>query len=219
MGKEELLQNYRLLIAKVDGWLTNLDKVLGSQMECRPGCSECCKNFTVYPVEAYSIVNHINKNMMFQHEYIEIENIQKDEEGFSCPFLDDDGLCLIYRARPLICRTHGYPIAVHTDDYCNDKGGIKIERIVGTEGHSIDVKQIRVDHCPKNFQDTAMKREHLKREYLLDLDHLNTVLFSINSIFVNECGRYSGKQLSDARLSFDEIIKLFSVVRLGSCMC
>jgi Fe-S-cluster containining protein len=39
-----------------------------------------------------------------------------------CPLLLDDR-CLLYDARPVICRTHGYPLLV--------------------EG--------RVDHCPKNF--------------------------------------------------------------------
>ncbi|MBF0301883.1 MAG: YkgJ family cysteine cluster protein, partial [Desulfamplus sp.] len=164
---DQLLQNYRLLIDKVDSWLKNLDTVLASQMQCQPGCSECCKNFTIFPVEACSMHSYIKENKIEisitdhhncrqKHDYSEQQEredkknscIAQERKENLCVFLDSNGLCRIYPARPLICRTHGYPIVIKTD----------------TEN--------RVDYCPKNFQDGGLKKEYFKREHLIDIDHL-----------------------------------------------
>lgn len=180
---EPFLKNYRLLIERVDGWLINLDNALKPHMQCQPGCSGCCKNFTVAPVEAYCITVHLKANMV-KVDTINLnilENDEKDENVESCIFLDQ-GLCTIYPVRPLICRTHGYPIVVRSDG------------------------EVRVDHCPKNFQNIA-----LKREYLIDIDHLNTMLFSINALFVKELEAEKeavshGMNSNGQRVSFHEIM-------------
>ena len=39
------------------------------------------------------------------------------QEGSGCAFLDAEGRCQIYAARPFICRSHGAPIAIAEEDY------------------------------------------------------------------------------------------------------
>jgi len=211
----QLLHNYRLLINKVDGWLIEIESALMPYIQCRPGCSNCCKNFTLSSVEAYSIAIYLQANGVnmvkvngiaitdykkkygkygytpecqdmgqtsrsYSFEYSEIAG-----EDDACIFLDK-GLCTIYPVRPLICRTHGYPIVVQTDG------------------------EVHVDHCPQNFQHAV-----LKREYLIDIDHLNTMLFSINAIFLKELdakasrnlrSKSHGMNLNGNRVSFHEIV-------------
>gem|GEM_PF-771222 len=211
-----LLHNYHLLINKVDGWLVEIESALRPYIQCRPGCSGCCKNFTLSSVEAYSIAIYLKANgvNMVKVNGIDITDYKRrygkhgytpeckdsentalsdsfgysertgEEEG-NCIFLDK-GLCTIYPVRPLICRTHGYPIVVQSDG------------------------EVRVDHCPRNFQHAV-----LKREYLIDLDHLNTMLFSINALFLKEFdvessgnlrSKSHGMSLNGKRVSFHEIV-------------
>ncbi|MGD9731910.1 MAG: YkgJ family cysteine cluster protein [Desulfamplus sp.] len=184
---DNLLQNYHLLLSKVDSWLKNLDSTLAPHMHCCPGCSECCKNFTVFPVEAYSMLKYIKdqkidvsqikkscnwdcKDEKHQNENKENLCVPNESRDSFCIFLNDKGLCRIYPARPLICRTHGYPILVKS--YPENRAG-------STEN--------KIDYCPKNFQDRILTQDYLKREHLIDVDHLNTLLFSINSLFIKQC--------------------------------
>lgn len=165
---DPLLNNYHLLVQRVDDWLMNIDNEIRQHMKCRPGCSSCCKNFTVYSVEAYSISLYLKRNITDSSATCgKILNEQADKED-TCIFLNKD-LCTIYPVRPLICRTHGYPVVIKNE------------------------KEARVDCCPENFQKMTLKREHL-----IDIDHLNTMLFSINTLFVRE---YSSELSADLEAS------------------
>ncbi|MFI4913290.1 MAG: YkgJ family cysteine cluster protein [Sedimentisphaeraceae bacterium JB056] len=74
-------------------------------MVCRRGCSDCCVNLSVFPVEFYSILDYVGREKIaleFSHER-------------ACGFLDQHGACSIYSYRPIICRTHGLPIVFHEE--------------------------------------------------------------------------------------------------------
>lgn len=73
----------------------------------------------------------------------------------TCPLLKD-GICLLYPARPLICRTHGLPLLTR-------HGG-----------------KSSVDFCPENFRGIAT----LPGSAVLDLDRLNETLTAINALFI-----------------------------------
>ncbi|MFC1856143.1 YkgJ family cysteine cluster protein, partial [Thermodesulfobacteriota bacterium] len=80
-------------------------------------------------------------------------------DNLVCPFLVD-GACIIYDARPIICRTFGLPAIISAD------GGDKKDLII----------------CEKNFTN---KKHLLEEDYIINLDTLNSILFVVNSAFVN----------------------------------
>jgi hypothetical protein len=91
--------------------------------------------------------------------------------GEICPLLHK-GHCLLYEYRPVICRTHGMPLVV--------------------EENSLQ----RVDCCPENFRDGALKT--LSGDSLLNLERVNLLLVSINHIFAAARGIDAGQRISIA---------------------
>jgi Fe-S-cluster containining protein len=77
----------------------------------------------------------------------------------ACPLLEN-GLCLLYAFRPIICRTHGFPL------------------LSGPE----EIKKI--DFCPKNFTGITT----FPADAVMNLDMLNTTLAAINSVFIASWG-------------------------------
>lgn len=76
-----------------------------------------------------------------------------------CPLLVADR-CLLYEARPIICRTHGLPV-------------------LATEGDGR-----RIDVCPLNCRDI----KQLPGQAVLNLEQLNTLLVSVNVLYLREFG-------------------------------
>jgi uncharacterized protein len=106
---------------------------------CRPGCDRCChQRFAVFEVEAAPI-----RRALAQLETADPALRQRiraqahDPSATACALLVD-GRCSVYAERPLICRSHGLPIAVPDPE---DPDG-----------------PLRLDHCPLNFRDSAPPR-------------------------------------------------------------
>ena len=72
-----------------------------------------------------------------------------------CPLLSG-GVCLLYNARPIICRTHGLPLLMVVDG------------------------EHRIDFCPLNFKGV----EALPGGSVLDLERLNIALAAVNAHFI-----------------------------------
>lgn len=90
------------------------------QMECKKGCSKCCKtDISVFEIEGDRINEWFYaQDELKQKELLELWN-GPNQEGY-CTFLYNDQ-CTVYEARPLICRTQGLPLFLSTDnvlDYC-----------------------------------------------------------------------------------------------------
>lgn len=87
-------------------------------LDCRPGCGDCCiVNVAVLWPEALAIVSHLEELPSDEQSRL-LENISElwiriqgvsDEDRVCmrqpCAFLDTDGSCSIYPARPLMCRS------------------------------------------------------------------------------------------------------------------
>lgn len=112
------IELYTQLITKIDEFEKKLFAAYSPHIRCARGCSACCILESVFPVEAWNIYTTLDND-----EGRESIRSSGGESG-RCVFLDG-GLCSIYRCRPVICRTHGYPILA--------------------EG--------RVDFCPENFRE------------------------------------------------------------------
>lgn len=78
-----------------------LEQVHQARLNCRRGCSGCCiDEITVWNVEAENI----------RHNHPALLSDERPNTGGGCAFLDSNGACRIYHARPYVCRTQGLPL-------------------------------------------------------------------------------------------------------------
>jgi len=101
------LDDYSSLIAEIQQIVNDLEQKHTANLNCRPGCSGCCVNLSVFRVEFDYIAAQIKKSG---------QQLSFNKQ-LSCGFLKDN-LCSIYKFRPLICRTHGLPL-IYLDDQKN----------------------------------------------------------------------------------------------------
>lgn len=97
---ESLKRVYHELIEEVDRATAQLSTRLQGFVRCAPGCSSCCRSFSVFPLEAALIEDQAGKR----------QPQQPQQSHQSCPLLIEQR-CSVYAQRPLICRTQGLPIA------------------------------------------------------------------------------------------------------------
>lgn len=151
-----LLDNYTQLTARVDALCSAIAASLGEQITCAAGCSSCCTAITVFPVEAAAMRDALERLPDRKAEEIR-QHITDHADDERCPLLFHHH-CLLYEARPIICRTHGLPI------------------IYTVEG------QHKSDCCPHNL--TGF--ESLPGTSVVDLDKLNHLLVAVNSLYLTQ---------------------------------
>ncbi len=112
MNEMKSIQLYKSLIEKLNAHELKLINKYGEYISCIKGCDQCCILESVFPIDAFAIYNAVESGE------IDNETLNFDETPRKCVFLND-GLCSIYSARPVICRTHGYPVLVDGKaDFC-----------------------------------------------------------------------------------------------------
>ena len=153
----EILANYCSLVAKVDILCQGIAREFGACIRCRPGCADCCRHLALFPVEAFALALALQRLPAGTIDELRQRAVQTAVDG-PCPLLDE-GLCLLYGVRPLICRTHGYPFLTRIDGAAS------------------------IDFCPRNFTGVSS----LPGGAIIDLDQLNTTLAAINVVFCSEC--------------------------------
>lgn len=95
------------LHADVDGEAREVAGHHVGRLQCRRGCSDCCVDeLTVFEVEADAIRAH----------YPELLEQGEPHPAGGCAFLDAEGGCRIYDARPYVCRTQGLPLRWFEED-------------------------------------------------------------------------------------------------------
>lgn len=149
-----MFANYSQLIQKVEAMVNNIVSRYNNEINCEPGCSDCCKEFSIFPIEAHYIQNAFKQSNIINNDSkrLIIKNIENKKEG--CPLLHNK-FCLMYDFRPIICRTHGYPILYNCDG------------------------ENKIDFCSKNFNEC----EKIEGSYIINLDILNTILVALNEEF------------------------------------
>lgn len=169
------IERYRRFRRQVDERIARLEAMHGEHLACRPGCCGCCVNLSVFAVELYSIAGQLAQ--------AGIGEVAFDLRA-TCGWLDK-GLCRIYAARPIICRTHGLPVAIPDDD-CHD--------------HK------EVSFCPLNFTGADAERYAFGPDNSLDLADLNEELCRINADFI-EAARRDGVELP-VRIDLARLVEL-----------
>ena len=98
------------LIATWKQLADNVDQFFRSKsagLECHKGCSKCCEvERTVFSLEASVIREHLQALSPKARIDLADALAERVPNLDHCAFLKD-GACLIYAARPLICRSHG----------------------------------------------------------------------------------------------------------------
>ena len=150
------LENYKQLTTRVDALCNAIESALGERITCSEGCSSCCTSITVFPVEAAAMREALENLPDQQPEEIR-RHIAEHADDERCPLLLHHR-CMLYDARPIICRTHGLPIIYTTDGQRNS------------------------DCCPLNLTET----ESVSGSSVVDLDKLNTLLVAVNSIYMSQ---------------------------------
>jgi len=153
---EDLLDNYYRMVARVDALCRGIRDVLSDRITCSEGCSSCCTAITLFPVEAAAL-NAALEALPEARQAAVRRHVAVRAGGERCPLLEDQR-CLLYDARPIICRTHGFPI-------------------VYTEG-----SERKVDCCPLNLGEAE---QPLSGSAIIDLDRLNTLLVAVNALFLS----------------------------------
>jgi len=177
-----LFDHYRSLVAKVDEHAARVVAQYTTDIACTAGCTACCRqDLTVCTVERDYISAFVSS-----HDIEPADGAltpTDDHPLFTllagsgpCVFLAHGGVCAIYEARPLICRTHGLPILV--------------------DG--------KLDSCGLNFRVAPDDRfAHIAPAHKLDLETLNTTFAVIERIFADATGQEPTRMLlSELRRTF-----------------
>lgn len=150
------LENYRALVARVDELCDRTFTALGAHIACRAGCDACCRHLSIFAVEAAALREAL-RELPEEKAALIRSKAKASDQNAPCPLLHD-GLCLLYHARPIICRTHGLPLLLERQG----------ER--------------SIDFCPENFQGL----ESIPGSAVIDLERLNTMLATVNALFLQE---------------------------------
>lgn len=144
---------YYRLRDEVDSQVAVLEKVHKDWMACRKGCCSCCLDLTVWPVEFYAILEQMKEAKWPKPQ------LNEDKE---CGFLDEEGGCQIYPFRPIICRTHGLPLAYWHEETDQPGYGVMF--------------------CEQNFHNTD--DIDFGSDTTLNMDHVNEKLARTNIAFL-----------------------------------
>lgn len=161
--------HYQNLIRQVDALADIIIKNNTSHFTCRPGCSSCCQSqLTGNAIESLNMARALTGIKV---------NPRDDEE--KCIFLKE-GRCVIYQARPLVCRTQGLPLLYGLADEDNPP---------------------ELSVCELNF--TMV--EEISHDSCLNMDRINLALGAVNLQFIRDTGM--NDDFWEKRFSFEEIAK------------
>lgn len=148
---EQLLHRYQHLLKEADAWFARCQEALGDNIACRRGCTGCCRGlFDITLLDAALLRRGFDRLTPaqqrpareraaariaelqrqwpdFTEPYIlnllpdELWTEMPEDDATPCPLLGDDGLCLVYAERPLICRQHGLPLVDISGDIIDER--------------------------------------------------------------------------------------------------
>jgi Fe-S-cluster containining protein len=177
-----LFKPYTQLLKDLEQLCTQLSRKHASHLSCQAGCSGCClPGLGVFQVEAQAV----REALMALPDALQLEIRQQAEAALATPDLQEhcallhQDLCSIYTHRPVICRTHGFPVHFETEP-----------------------GEIALDVCPLNFTDTEAL-EQLNLPDTLALDRLNLRLAAINYVYCRD--ELQNPALAEERISLAQL--------------
>lgn len=167
----ESFEPYTQLLSDLEKLTQALGQKHAAHITCQAGCSGCClPGLSVFPVEAANVsaaLAQLGQDNPALREHVREQSqaaLTQPEAQQHCPLLVND-LCSIYASRPVICRSHGYPI--HFQDPEAEEG------------------EVFLDVCPLNFTSEGAL-ESLDLPDTLPIDRLNLRLAAINHVYCRD---------------------------------
>lgn len=152
---DKCLIPYGELLAAVDHNLARIQRRYSAHISCHKGCACGCRNLTVFPIEALSLTRALQG--LPAGVAGRIRKRAAAASVWDCPLLEDRA-CSMYLFRPLICRTHGFPL------------------------RTIYNERLSIGYCRLNF----INMPSIPDDAVVDLDQINAALRAINASAVNE---------------------------------
>jgi Fe-S-cluster containining protein len=149
------LIDYRRLLAGVDQLLGRMRRKYGGHIVCHRGCDCGCRNLSIFPIEALSLVDALRT--LPEAVSAKFQRRAASASFWDCPLLED-GACQMYAFRPILCRTHGFPL------------------------QTIYNGRSSIGYCRKNFKEMPL----IPEDAILDLDSINRMLRRINAAAVDK---------------------------------
>ena len=118
-----ILESYKAVCTYCDDFFSGMQSLYPKEMRCAKSCAQCCELTSVCALEAYII---IHSNDFSSVSYVN----NSPEKRKACIMLSDDK-CIIYKNRPVICRSHGLAL--------------------------LNSEKNTVSSCPLNFTKTAIE--------------------------------------------------------------
>jgi len=170
---ENCLIPYHELLAAVDRIISGIRHRYADQIACRKGCACGCRNLSIFLIEALSIAGAVQE--MPAATAARIRKRAVTASFWDCPLMEDRA-CSLYAFRPLICRTHGFPLQTIYRD------------------------QMSIGCCRHNFKNMSS----IPDDAVIDLDQINGALRDINASAVREMA--SVQQLPDRLSIADAVL-------------
>jgi hypothetical protein len=172
------LDRLRQLAARVDAFFAAVQARHGASMQCSSGCHDCClPELSCTQVEAAALRLALQALPAETREALRLRALAPPPDR--CVFLDQQGRCVAYDARPLICRSHGVPVRVR------DRRGLPL-----------------IDACVRNFSTEGPGA--LPASDVLDQQTQSTVLLAIDALHAQEQGLAPGERVALRALALEE---------------
>jgi hypothetical protein len=157
VSEPDQLHEYRAAVAKIDDAVARASASAADALACKRGCASCCVDgLSVLPVEAAAI----------RASGLAPPARPTADRGM-CAFLDHEGACSIYAARPVLCRTHGMALkmAEAVDDAEANARPASALRILGDD----------VTACALNFTNRSPRASEV-----LDATRLSMLVVTVD---------------------------------------
>jgi uncharacterized protein len=175
----EPLSDYRQLLTDLDRFGETLAMRFPVEITCHLGCTGCCQqHLSIFEVEAANLRAFIAtlpekrkaelraraEATLAREADFEARDVPPPDEfppepdrAVPCPALID-GVCAVYDARPVICRTHGFPL-LYIDE---------------------EAEEALLDVCPLNFAESGDDLDALTRNDVFEMNLVNERLVRAN---------------------------------------
>lgn len=172
------------LVTKVDDFFDRVHARHRARMHCAKGCSDCCHaRLSVTLLEAAALAQCVSELPAEQREALADWAARDDDSA--CAALAESGDCLVYAARPLICRSHGVPIRYGRQMMQGEKPA--------------NVRLPVVTACFKNFGG-GNDFSTVEDNEVLDQTTVSATLGALDAAFADECGAPRGTRIDLAAL-------------------
>ena len=178
MASPDPLSEYLRLRDEITERASVLFERYAPHVQCRRGCSSCCDEITVLPIELEPL-----RTWLLEHGIPRSPQPGDPDSGRGetrrprCAFLGRGGECTVYDGRPVICRTYGLPLAYRLYEY--DMHGREVNP---------DDPEYADLWCDLNFSevrgDEDNARSYFDANGRINMDHVQRRIDALNDEFL-----------------------------------